>query len=276
MMFRAGIVLLPLVAFAQTAPPEVDQALRARATEFLQYHVEGNFRKAFELVAEDSKDFYFASQKTKYNWFKIDEIKYSDDFTKANVKIIAEYNVSIQAHILPVTNSAILQWQIEDGKWVWHYDPKSVMDTPMGWSDRNAAKANAERAAAAPKLTDEALAQRAHDILTQSGVDKSDVTLASDKMSSDQVVFHNSLPGPVRIALDPFGKLPGFRAELDKEDIGASGNAVLKFTYDPAADSSRQAPGTVLHLQLRIEPFDRIFPVDVRFSGTKQDPDRQP
>src|ERR1700688_644511 len=44
------VLLLPLITSGQqqpAAPPEVEQALRARVTEFLQYHVDGNFRKAY-------------------------------------------------------------------------------------------------------------------------------------------------------------------------------------------------------------------------------------
>jgi len=271
MMFRAAIFLLPLAALAQTPPPEVDQALRARVTEFLQYHVEGNFRKAYDLVAEDTKDYYFGAQKTKYNSFKIDEIRYSDDPTKAAVKITAEYNLSIQAHVLPVTNSAILDWQLENGKWCWHYDPKAIADTPMGFSDWNAGKASSSQGAA-PKLTDEALSQRAHDILNQSGVDKSEVMLASDKASSDTVVFHNGFPGSVRVLLEGNDKLAGFHAELDKIDVNASGDAVLKVSYDPAADPSRTAAGSIVHMKLRVEPFEQVFPVTAKIAGTKQTP----
>src|SRR5580658_6041018 len=41
------------------APPEVEQALRARVTEFFQFHVEGNFRAAYGMIAEDTKEYYF-------------------------------------------------------------------------------------------------------------------------------------------------------------------------------------------------------------------------
>src|SRR5438067_1630231 len=90
MMFRAALVLLPLAAFAQTAPPEVEEALRARVTQFFQYHVDGDFRKAFELVAEDTKDQYFGEQKIQLKTFKIQYIIYSDEFTKAEVQMSGE------------------------------------------------------------------------------------------------------------------------------------------------------------------------------------------
>ena len=87
MRFQAAILLLPLAAFAQTPPPDVDQALRARVTEFFQAHVDGAFRKAFEIVAEDTKDYYFATEKVRFKSFKIVDIKYSDNFTKAVVNL---------------------------------------------------------------------------------------------------------------------------------------------------------------------------------------------
>src|SRR5258706_8270520 len=77
-MMRFGTLLLsitPLFLYAQepkpasrpaaTPPGATDQALRERETTFLQYQVDGAFRKAYDLVAEDSKDFYFAIEKTK-------------------------------------------------------------------------------------------------------------------------------------------------------------------------------------------------------------------
>ena len=83
-------MLLPVLAFAQNAPPVVDQALRARVTEFFQDHVDGNFRKAYDLVAEDTKDYYFGAQKFQFKSFHIDGIKFFDDYTKADVNVTGE------------------------------------------------------------------------------------------------------------------------------------------------------------------------------------------
>ena len=41
----------------------MDQALRAQATAFLKYQMEGKFRQAYELVAEDSQDYYLEQSK---------------------------------------------------------------------------------------------------------------------------------------------------------------------------------------------------------------------
>ena len=81
MRFQAAIFLLPLAALAQAPPPEVDQALRARVTAFFQAHVDGSFRKAFEIVAEDTKDYYFKTEKVQFKSSQDPgDIKYSADF----------------------------------------------------------------------------------------------------------------------------------------------------------------------------------------------------
>ena len=71
---RAGILVLLLggIALAQEAgnifekaPPEVDEALRARITRFYQAFIDGKFRLADALVADDSKDVFFAAEKRR-------------------------------------------------------------------------------------------------------------------------------------------------------------------------------------------------------------------
>ena len=56
MPYRAVLLLIPVLVLAEapkapSAPKKVDQALRQRATEFLQDQVAGNYRKALDLVA---------------------------------------------------------------------------------------------------------------------------------------------------------------------------------------------------------------------------------
>src|SRR5580704_1507529 len=64
------------------APSEVEQALRARVAEFFQLHVESNFQKAYGMVAEDTKKYYFDNKKNTYKSFRIAGVKFlNNDFT---------------------------------------------------------------------------------------------------------------------------------------------------------------------------------------------------
>jgi len=66
------LAILSCSAWAQSdnpfnrPPADVDQALRARITEFFQFHVTGEYRKAEALVAEDTKDYFYDHNKPKY------------------------------------------------------------------------------------------------------------------------------------------------------------------------------------------------------------------
>src|SRR6266446_3706888 len=119
----AFALLMPLAVFAQnptgaTCPPEVERALRARVDEFLQYHVDSNFRKAFEMVAEETKDEYFASGKTILKEYKTDSIRFAEDCAKAVATSTVTRNWGIrlqqQTVVVPMTTT----WKIENGKWM--------------------------------------------------------------------------------------------------------------------------------------------------------------
>src|SRR5580700_3813087 len=89
--------LVPAVSFAQNspqpsvpAPPEIEQALRARVTELFRLFVERDFRSACALVAEDARDYYLATPKGKVTFesFKITGVRFlNGDFTKASVDL---------------------------------------------------------------------------------------------------------------------------------------------------------------------------------------------
>ncbi|HSP66803.1 MAG TPA: hypothetical protein VLN48_03680, partial [Bryobacteraceae bacterium] len=82
-----ALVLLPLLLLAQAPGKlEAEQALRARVTEFLQYHVDGNFRKAYDMVAADTQDDYFNTGKVQIKGFTIDDVQFSENFTKATIR----------------------------------------------------------------------------------------------------------------------------------------------------------------------------------------------
>ena len=115
-------LFIPLLALAQqppkaAAPPaEVDKMLRERAAQFLQFQVDGNFRKAFDLVSEDSKDFYFSIAKNRIQSFKIDEVTYSDDLSKATVRATTSRRQVVAGHEFEIPGLAADLWKIEDGK----------------------------------------------------------------------------------------------------------------------------------------------------------------
>lgn len=277
MISRAALLLLPVLVFGQTQqpaqapPPEVDQALRARVSEFLQYHVDANFRKAYELVAEDTKDYYFAANKVQLKDFKITGIEYSDNFTKAQVTTVITRMWRIHTEEEKVVVPMVTSWKVENGKWVWYFDEKNNNKLmSMGESDIDAIRKNAETAQM-PDLSPEAMKKAAEKILKQSNVDKSQVTLATDKESVERVIFHNGYPGSVMLTANVARPVPGFSAELEKTSLGMGEDTVLELRYTPAGEP----PKGPTRVNLRLQPFNQVFSVAVTFAARATEAPRQ-
>src|SRR5580704_17475997 len=100
-LMSAVFCLIPGFVLAQAPspapPPAIDQALRARATEFFQDFVDKKYRQALELVADDTQDEYFSSTKAELKGFSIDSIAYRDNFTDATVKIKVKQVLQMKA-----------------------------------------------------------------------------------------------------------------------------------------------------------------------------------
>ena len=272
MLFRSALILLPIAALAQTgpqtAPPEIDQALRARVTEFFNYHVEGatGFRKAMDLVAEDTKDYYFSAQKIQFKSFKIDNITYSDHFAKAVVTLSGQrmWQLSPQFPAVEVTQPMSTSWKIENGKWVWYREAGTDTNlTPMGPSNPAALGPGGGKLPPLD-LSQGGIDKRAADLLKQSSISKSEVTLSASHPSSERLVFHNGQPGSVLLSVEVGAKLEGFSAVLDKANVNAGEDVALKIHYDPASQTDAPRPVTV---RVMVAPFNQTFPVTVKFSA---------
>jgi len=265
------LLLLPFLALGQAPPPDVDQALRARVTEFLQYHVDGNFRKAYDMVAEDTKDHYFNVGKVQLQGFKIDDVKFTDNFTRAAVTATMQKTVSVAGQDMPVSLPSTTTWKIENGKWVWYNVFEPTLVTPVGLPSI----AQPGGGVAAPRLADigagglpkdfddKAIVAEARSILQQVNVDKREITLATDKASEDKVVFHNGMTGSVQLQLSS-PEIPGFTMKIESVIVRAGADVPVVFRYEPGNPAVRRDPFSV---QLTAQPLNQVFVVQVNFTA---------
>lgn len=265
-ILTAGLALAQVQS--ATAPPEVDQALRARVDQFFRYHVEGgaSLRKAMEMVAEDTKDEYFASAKLQVLKYAITGVEYNEDFTKAKVTLDVTRNVAIFGQLTEVTAPMPTTWKIENGQWVWYLDRSALRATPMSEAPET------PRSAAAPGLSQlptspEALNALAQEILRpgRAKVDRPAVTLRWGEASEEQVVFLNEFPG-VELEVGGWPDIPGFSVTLDKKSLQANENGIVRFRYTPPPGfDARQAPPAPFSVALAVEPFNQVLQIGVRF-----------
>jgi hypothetical protein len=242
-------------------PEKVDKALRARLTEFFQDHVDGNFRKAMEFVADETQDEYFASSKTKLKSFKLEDIKYSDKFDQATVTITVTRDWEFRMQINTVTVPMVTTWKIEHGKWVWYHDKQGQWLTPMGPSDYKAITKNADGTLTLPKINQDTVDAAARSIMNSTGVDKLDVRFDIAKHGTDQVVFRNGAAGEVQMEITPMDPVPGLTYKFDKLRVGAQQAATLTFEYDP----QEKAPPEEVRIPFTVIPFNVTYVAIVHF-----------
>jgi len=248
------------------APPEVDQALRARVTAFLGYESKGDFRKAYDLVAEDSRDFYFSATKEKSVSFTVDEIQYGADLSTAMVRSTMKRQMMLAGHPVDVPQLLISRWKLEKGEWVWYHDPsKDVTKTIIG--EVPAAPVETTTDSPLPKdLSDKAAkAAAAKIVVPVPAIDKKLVAFTLGKQATEEVTFHNSNNGQVRVYAEPRGVADTITVEPNNVMVDPQADVRFKITYKPHPESSVR--GGVL---FTLEPFGSVIVLPVRFAREGQ------
>lgn len=265
-ILRRIIPILPLVtlALAQNpadlfpkAPPDVEEALRARISKFYQAHVDGKPRRAEELVAEDSKDFFYDSKKGKCLSFEIGRIEYSKDFTEAKALVVVETYVPImgfgnKAMKMPVTSL----WKIEKGLWCWYVTQDFVNSSPFG-KFSSAPQTDSNSKAPLPDIKDTPSPET---LRLQVRPDKLTVVLKAGEPSSDQVTIHNRMPGFVTLAIS-IPPIPGLEVKADRTEIPASESAVVRFHFSPG----KYVPKGPVRVDVTVLPTNSVISLQVTF-----------
>ena len=251
------------------APPEVDQALRARVNAFLDYESKGNFRKAYDLVAEDSRDFYFSgATKEKSASFTVDEVQYGADLSTATVRSTMKRQMMLAGHPVDVPQLLISRWKLEKGEWVWYHDPsKDVTKTIIG--EVPAAPVETTTDSPLPKdLSDKAAKAAAGKIpVPVPAINKKFVAFTLGKEATEEVTFHNSNNGQVRVYAEPRGVADTITIEPNNVMVSPQADVPFKITYKPHPESSVR--GGVL---FTLEPFGSVIVLPVRFIREGQTP----
>jgi Abnormal spindle-like microcephaly-assoc'd, ASPM-SPD-2-Hydin len=254
MPYRALLLLIPFLMLAEapkapSVPKKVDQALRQRASEFLQDQVAGNYRKALDLVAEDTQDYYLAAAKTKLFSFKIENIEYSDKFTKA--KVDSSVRKAFPGAIpIEITVTQTDTWKTINGKWMWYHTPA---ESPLQELTGQAIPKDPNPAA---------LAAAASKITAATSVDKQSLTFTLGSAGTEQVVFHNGNHGAVKLVTDVIGNAEEFQVEPITALVSADQDAKVKITYAPEKNLTMRT-----QVRLTVEPFQQQILIPITFAS---------
>lgn len=277
-MKTLGLALVSLCSLAlaqdpselfDKAPPPVDEALRARVHDFYQAHIDGKFREAYKLVAEDSQEVFFAMAKQQYKDCETARINYSEQFTKALVVETCKADWMFHGQTLTTTLPISSNWKVVDGQWYWYYVKPTVVASPFSPNgsifSQDTANAKPGNAPVVPPDP----TQLARGILAMIKIDKTSVSLRSDQASEDEIHIHNDMPGAVSISIDPV-TVPGLKVTLAKAELQAKEDTAVHFEYHTPEGGGAKAPSQVT-VQVHVSPTGQVFPVQVSFSSKQQD-----
>ena len=259
MMFRVLLLLTFALAQARAqnsfdkAPPDVDDALRARISKFFQAHVDGKPRLAEQYVAEDSKDFFYNANKPRYFGFEISRIDYSDNFTKAKATVLAAMVIPAPGFMdKPMKAPIPSYWKLVEGQWYWYIDPDRINLTPFGKMKEGAA-------VKAPALPEFGKGPDDKTLLQQVTADKSQVELSQEGVPV-QVTITNRMPGSVSLTIQNQAE-PGLEMKLDHTELKAGEKALMVFRVT-GKERHATPPLTALIL---VEPVHFVIPIIVKF-----------
>lgn len=262
----------------EQAPKEIDDALRARVTQFYQAHVDRKWRLALDVVAEDSQDYFLEKQKPDYYGFMITGIAYSDDFTRAIVSVTCDTDVFLMGQGRSRLKAPLSsQWKLENGQWYWFASRPTERGTPFGTIKSNsgatpeAAAGTPGGGAALPAGLAAAMAKGAAGVGAVANrravtADKTTIILDAGKPSSDVITLSNGLDGAVGLEVAVI-ETPGLTARAEKQFIPAGGSTRVVFDYKPSD------PPSVGKVYVRVLPIGPVFQVKVTFDPPQQKPE---
>jgi hypothetical protein len=238
---------MPASAFDKP-PADVDDALRARVTEFYRLQVDGKFRKAEDWVADSAKDDFYAAGKPSIKDFKIDQITYSEHYTRAKVTMVGKTMVSFMGMSAPQLMDMPFPsfWKMDNGKWCFYYFVDSEHMTPFG-----------KQKAPTPGAKNGALDFKPADLSTISQGVKPDKRAVKLGDAEERVELTNTLPGSVTLSLSE-KEYAGIEAKLDKTELKAGETATLTIKPRSAVGRPRTMVGVI------VQPSNQLIQVEVR------------
>jgi hypothetical protein len=252
--------LLAALAMAQSpnpAGPESgasEKALHARAAEFYQDFVDGKFRAADALVADDSKDAFFAEEKSRYKSCSVGKITMAQDRQSAVVVTSCATTFSFNGQRVPTTVPMTSHWKVQNGEWFYHVVPfDGKVKTPFGKMTVDPDGAHQAPIPANPGAMRPGM-------LAGVRAGKTSVTIAPDRPSQQKVEIENGLDGPVKLSMATVN-IPGLTVHLDPVTLEAHSKSTLTLDYSP--EKSRPSGNTTI--RIRVAPLQQIIRVHLSF-----------
>ncbi len=236
-----------LAAAQQAQAPEgLEKALVERVKFFYQAHVDGKFRVADKVVAEDSKDAFFEAEKRRYDAFEIVKVAFEDNFSRA--RVLVSCDAEMQMPGFPTSKAKVpvqSLWKLENGEWFWHVAPVPAVDSPFG-SMTPGQGGSASFISAGPRSFS--------DLSQLAKLDREQITFQPQQLGREEVVITHSLPGELELKLEAVSH-PALKVALDTTNLKPGAAARLSVHHHPV---EKPAPREV-EVLVRVLPIETVL-----------------
>lgn len=245
------------------APAGVEEAARARVTQYFTFQMEGKFRQAEALVCEAGRDAYYDMEKTRWKSFEIVKTSFEDGFRSASNVVLLGTVLNTPQGPLNAKYPYSSTWKLEQGDWCFYIDPvrATTRETPFGKMKAGPESGPDNGGRQVMPSQDQVVS------MLKRGVRAfpNRVSLSSFESSSARVEIVNSLDGAVDLEVT-FPPRQGLTVELRSSKLAAGESTELHFNYSPRDKS----PKPRLQLEIRVSPSGVTIPVVVDFALTPE------
>ena len=244
------------------APPAVDEALRARISKFFQAHVDGKFRAAEELVAEDNRDAFYNANKPRCYSFEIAQIDYSEEFTRAKAVVTCEMDYPAPGFAgTKVKAPRTTLWKLTGGHWWYYMDPSQGQQTPFGVMRPGPGQAANVPPGIASGTGPQAPNVDVEALLAWVKVDKNELRFSRGRPGHDELTLTNHGPDTVTLALT-YPPMPGLEITLERKALKKGEAARLVARWAPGDIP----PPPTIRVQILVQQTNQVLDLRAAFA----------
>jgi hypothetical protein len=241
----------------RAAPPEEEEALKARVNGFYTLFQQGKLRQAEGFVEEDSRDLFYNAPKARIFAYEIKNVEFNSDITEAKVLVAVETLTPLSSQ--PLKQPLQSDWKRIEGEWYLHLqavESGESYQTPAGPMHFNQATGTAGGPPTGFKPPNLASMQTFYE------VDNRNLRFSSDAKEpvTQTVTVKNKFQD--QLTIDPLTReFPGVEIRVESEAIPKGGAATISFTYHP---ESARLVGTK-HFDFELMPITQRVRIVLSF-----------
>lgn len=225
-------------AAAQTPQTDPEASLKERMNRFYDCYVSGEFRKAEQYVAPDSKDSFYSAAKERISSYRISRIDLDENARDAKVIVVVNGPIPLGGQVLAADLPLASEWKRIDGQWYWSAPVEQQPRMPMG-----PVSSPVSPSAVLPSSTDiNHLAQNLPRDFSSLGVpilDKPVLTLNASSKFQDVTHLANLSKAPLKFRVE-YAPIPGVRLVPLTGDLPPGGSVEITAEASPGASTIHQ------------------------------------